>query len=196
MRAEFVSLQILLSSVNKMQRIFNFGFHLFEGAVIALALFMIGTMVQFPGNFSTKIVLSGSMEPTIPIGSLVIIKPSVSYKIGDVITFGDDSKNDIPTTHRVVEMRVDNGEMVYVTKGDANNDRDLQEVREDEVIGKVLVNIPYLGYVIDLARKPLGMVFLIIIPALIVILDEVKKIIREVRRIWAKKEREHRPPIF
>ncbi len=191
-----VSLPYILST-KMMQKISIFLFHVFEAAVIVLALFMVATMVRFPGNLSIKIVLSGSMEPAIPVGSVVIVKPTVaSYKIGDIITFGKDKKGEIPTTHRIVEMRVDNGTMVYVTKGDANNDRDADEVREDEIIGKVLVDLPYVGYVIALARKPLGMVFLIIIPALIVIGDEVKKILAEVRRMREKKMHEHKPPLF
>lgn len=169
-----------------MQKIFNIGYYLFIVAVVVLALLLVASMVPIPGNFKTKIVLSGSMAPAIPVGSLVVIKSVAQYKIGDVITFGKDTKKDVPTSHRIVEMRAESGVMVYVTKGDANDDRDVAEVRESEVIGKVLFDIPYLGYVIDMARKPLGMLFLIIIPAAIVIGDEVRKIFSEVKRMRKK----------
>ena len=179
-----------------MQKIFNFLYFLFITAVIVLVLLMVSTKIHIPGNFGVKVVLSGSMEPAISVGSLIVIKPAQAYKIGDIITFGEESKDAIPTTHRVVEMRVDNGVMVYVTKGDANNDRDIKEVREDEVIGKMLFDIPYLGYIIALAKKPIGLIFLVIVPAAIVIGDEIRKIIAQMRRIHARKMSEHKPPFM
>ena len=170
-----------------MQKLWKIGYGLFVVAVIALAALLVGSMAPIPGNYRTKVVLSGSMAPAISVGSLVIIRPAPPYKIGDVITFGKDGKKDVPTTHRIVEMRAEAGVMVYVTKGDANEDKDVSEVRENEVIGKVLFTIPYLGYVIDFARKPVGMVLLIIIPAVVVIGDEVRKIVVEIKRIRQKK---------
>ena len=79
--------------------------------------------------------------------------------------------------------------MIYKTKGDANDDPDVREVREGEVIGKVLFSIPFLGYMIDFAKKPIGFGLLIIIPAVIVMFDEVRKIWREVKKMRTK-----RPP--
>jgi len=128
------------------------------------------------------------MEPSIKTGSIVVIKPSSNYTVGDVITFGKDTKTDIPTTHRIVSSRAQDGVILFTTKGDTNEDKDTNEIRQSDVNGRVLFDVPYFGYIIDLARKPLGFIVLIIIPTLIVVYDEVVKIVREVKKMRKKKE--------
>jgi len=128
------------------------------------------------------------MEPSIKTGSVVVIKPSVSYTVGDVVTFGKDTKTDIPTTHRIVSSRAVEGVLLFTTKGDANEDPDTNEIRQTDIHGKVLFDIPFFGYIIDLARKPLGFAVLIILPALIVIYDEGMKIFVEIKKMRKKKE--------
>jgi signal peptidase len=128
------------------------------------------------------------MEPAIKTGSLVFIKPETGYAVGDVITFGKDTKKDIPTTHRIMEMRIQEGKSVYRTRGDANENEDMREVSASEVIGKVLFDIPYAGFVLDFAKKPAGFVLLIILPATVIIFDEVQTIWAEVRK---KRNRNH-----
>ena len=146
------------------------------------------SIVPIPGNIKVKIVQSGSMEPSIKTGGLVIIKPFSEYHIGDVIMFGEDTKTKVPTTHRIVADEVRSGVFYYTTKGDANEDPDPQQVKQSEVIGKVLFSIPYLGYVLDFAKKPLGFALLIGVPAAIVVFDEVANILRETRKLKMKKE--------
>lgn len=134
-----------------------------------------------------KIVSSGSMEPAIKVGSIVIIKPQSEYGVGDTITFGGRRKNEIPTTHRIVASRVSNGEILFATKGDANESVDPAEIKESDVVGKVLFSIPFIGYIIDFARKPFGIVLIIVIPALLIVYDEINKIVKEIKRL--KKEK-------
>ncbi|GAH60569.1 unnamed protein product, partial [marine sediment metagenome] len=95
-----------------------------------------------------------------------------------------------PTTHRVYDIKVVEGEPYYITKGDANNTPDQKEVYEREIIGKVLFDVPYLGYAVDFAKKPLGFALIILVPAGIIILDEMRKIVREIKRKRQKKESE------
>jgi len=130
------------------------------------------------------------MEPAIKTGALVIIKPSSEYRVGEVIMFGEDTKTKVPTTHRIVSDEVRNGVFYYKTKGDANEDPDPQLVGQNEVIGKVLFPIPYLGYVLDFAKKPFGFVLLIGVPAVIVVFDEASNIMRETRKLKSKKKKE------
>jgi signal peptidase len=94
----------------------------------------------------------------------------------------------VPTTHRIQEMRVVGGEPVYITKGDANNAPDVREVQKKDVIGKVLFDIPYAGFAVASAKKPLGFAIIIIVPALIIIFDEIRKIIKEVKNRKKKPE--------
>ena len=152
--------------------------------VIALLLF---ALFPIKGNYQIKIVKSGSMEPSIRVGSIVVIKPSTNYTVGDVVTFGKDTKTDIPTTHRIISSRAQNGVIMFTTKGDANEDNDTTEIKQNDVHGKVLFDVPFFGYIIDLARKPLGFAVLIILPAIIVIYDEGMKIFREIKKMRLKK---------
>ena len=139
-------------------------------------------LIPIPGNYEVKIVQSGSMEPKIKTGSIVVIKPDDSYGVGDIITFGKDTRRDVPTTHRIVSDKVESGVFVYTTKGDANEDTDPHEVRKSEVIGKVVFSVPYVGYLLDFARKPIGFILLIVFPAGVVVFDEVMSIWREVKK--------------
>lgn len=136
------------------------------------------------------IVQSGSMEPAIHTGSLVVSKPMAEYAIDDVITYNDDSTNQTPTTHRVVEIKNDNGAVSYVTKGDANNDRDRKAVEQKNVLGKVLFSVPYLGYIVDFIKKPIGFILVVLIPALLIVSEEAKKIWLEIKKIKNKKKQE------
>ena len=166
-----------------MKVLFNTAYYLFLAAVLAIGLLLIGSLVPIPGNIEVKIVQSGSMEPSIKVGSIVVVKPSDSYAVNDVITFGEDTREEIPTTHRIISERIEGGVALYTTKGDANSSVDPQEIREDEIIGKVLLDIPFLGFILDFARQPLGFVLIIGVPAALVIFDEAAKIWKEIRKI-------------
>lgn len=170
-----------------MEKILKIGYWIFTCAIVAVALLVAGTLFPIPGNYKVKVVMSGSMEPAIHTGSVVVIKPEKNYTVGEVITFGKDTKKNIPTTHRIAEMRVQDGKYVYRTKGDANKTSDMNEVQESAIIGKVLFSIPFLGFVLDFAKKPLGFALLVILPAVAIIADEVKKIWIEVRKVSRSK---------
>ena len=170
-----------------MRTLFKIGYWIFVTAVILLGLLLVTSLIPVPGNLEVKIVQSGSMEPVIKTGALAVIKPSNEYRIGDVIMFGEDTKTKVPTTHRIVADEVRSGVFYYTTKGDANEDPDPQAIAQSEVIGKVLFSIPYLGYVLDFAKKPLGFVLLIGIPAAIVVFDEGANIWKETKKLRIKK---------
>lgn len=161
--------------------------NIFYGLFIALLLGVTGlflaTLMPIPGTIEVKIVKSGSMSPAIPTGALVVIKPSASYVVGDVITFGADTKAKAPTTHRIVSVRGAGSQTVYIVKGDANEEPDPNEVAGSTVIGKVVASVPYAGYVLDFARRPLGFALLIGLPAGIIILEELFTIVTEVANL-------------
>lgn len=104
-------------------------------------------VMYLPGMFGFKsyMVLSASMEPEYHVGSLVYVKQALEDDInpGDVITFHIDDSTLV--THRVVEK--DNARNGLITKGDANEVNDGGLVAYDNVVGKVVFNIPMLGYV-------------------------------------------------
>ncbi len=136
-------------------------------AIIYIAPFLVG-------GSSSAIVLGGSMEPTIHVGSIVVcrrIKPE-DIKVGDIIAFKTGGST---TIHRVIEKVVEGG-FYFRTKGDANEDPDPWVVMPQDVIGILHFQIPYYGYLIWFATTPMGVVLFILIPAVILIIGEVRKI--------------------
>ena len=170
-----------------MKFFFNSIYYFFVLCLVGIGVLLLGTMTSLGGNIKIKIVKSGSMEPAIMTGSIVIIKPEPTYQVGDIITFGLDTKTQIPTTHRIAEV-TDGPIPMYTTKGDANEDNDPSNTRRTDVHGKVITAIPYLGYILDFARKPLGFGLLVGVPATLIILEELGKIWAEVRRIRREKK--------
>jgi len=169
-------------------KIFKIGYYALLAILISLALLFIGSMIPIPGNYKMMTVLSGSMEPIIKTGSIVVSKSFDNYKIGEIITFESNEGGKIPTTHRIVEMEVQEGDPIYTTQGDANNAPDREDVRNKQIIGRVVLNIPFLGYAVNFVKKPIGFLLIIIIPAGIIILDEVKKIFKEVKKEKSKEK--------
>jgi hypothetical protein len=104
--------------------------------------------------------------------------------VGDIITFGKDTETQIPTTHRIV-AKSETGS--FITKGDNNDAPDPITVPTSYIQGKVFLTVPYLGFTLDFAKKPLGFILLVGIPALIVIFDEVRNIYSEFRRLRKKR---------
>lgn len=96
-------------------------------------------------------VLTGSMRPHLPPGTLVVTKPTPVEEIGvgDVITFQLDSGQSAVVTHRVIERSIDSAsdEVRFTTQGDANNTPDPEQVRPVQVRGTVWYAVPYLGWV-------------------------------------------------
>jgi len=161
---------------------FQIIYYIFIAFIVLVAVLLIISAFPIAGNYQVMIVQSGSMEPAIKVGSIVIVKPAEDYQIGDVITFGPYSKTKSPTTHRIFDIKVVNGQPRYITKGDANNAPDQREVSKRDILGKVLFNVPYLGYAVEFAKKPAGFALIIIVPAAVIISDEVKKIYNEIKK--------------
>lgn len=131
---------------------------------------------------------SGSMEPAIKTGSVVITLPADKYKNGDIITFTRNSGRGEHITHRIVSTKIDPMEnsIIYSTKGDANEETDNWEVKPNQIVGKNFLTIPFLGYGVDFAKQPAGFIFLVIVPATIVIYEELKNVLREIGRFFSK----------
>jgi len=157
-------------------------YYIFIAFIGIIALLLIISVLPITGNYKVMTVLSGSMEPAIKMGSIVVVKPAKEYKIGEIITFGPYTKKKPPITHRIYDIEVIEGKTFYITKGDANNAPDPRKVAKNEVLGKVLFSIPYLGYAVETAKKPWGFMAIVIIPAVIIIYEEIRKIIREVKK--------------
>ena len=92
-------------------------------------------------GYTTLIVSSGSMEPELMVGDVIIIKECESYNKGDIITF--NINNEYLVTHRIIEEN----ENHYITKGDNNNSADDNIVLEEQIEGKLIHNSKILRFI-------------------------------------------------
>ncbi len=127
------------------------------------------------GTSTYLVVLSESMKPTINMGDLVVttLTDTNNIRTGDIIAF-KNGNGEIPITHRVVNVTASG----FITKGDANDDVDIQARRQSDVLGRIVFWIPLAGYFVSFARSFYGFIILIIIPGILLIALEARKIIR------------------
>ncbi len=150
--------------------------------VIIVFVLVAGVLILSSFSFSgmdlrVLVVQSGSMEPAIKTGSIVFVFPDNTYSAGDIITFSRErSSHGVPITHRIIKENTVYGQTAYTVQGDANRYPDAEKVFESEVIGKVRAGIPYIGFLINKARTPFGLMLLVLLPAIIIVSDEFKKI--------------------
>ncbi|MGW8185537.1 MAG: signal peptidase I [Candidatus Moraniibacteriota bacterium] len=175
-----------------MKKIFKIIINTILVIIFSFGLLVIITFLPVTGNIKILSVLSGSMEPQIHTGSLIFIKPASEYRVGDVVTKTTEEKG-TTITHRIIEKEIIDGKTVFVTKGDANNADDNEKVPKETIIGKVFLNIPYLGYAVNFAKTKEGLILIVIIPAVIIVYDEILKIKKEIVRI-AREKREKKEP--
>ena len=99
------------------------------------------------GGWEFDAVLSGSMQPALKVGGLVVIKPAETpgIRIGDVISFKLPGI-DTPICHRVIDIVETDEGLFFQTMGDANEEPDLDLVSVQDVTGKEVFYAPYVGY--------------------------------------------------
>jgi len=108
---------------------------------IAIAWFSMGIFRFYP-----SVIATGSMEPYINVGDVIIVdKSNVDMIIkGDIIQF---KREDIFISHRVIEVLEKEGEKLYRTKGDNNSASDLELVYSTQIQGKVVATVPKVGWI-------------------------------------------------
>lgn len=152
------------------KQIWNWISGVLVGIVVLLAIALVGVRLI---GLQPFVVLSGSMEPTYHVGSLIYVK-SVDYKelkAGDPITYM--ISQDTVVTHRIIEVLVDEEEpddIRYFTQGDANDVPDGTSVHYKNIIGKPVFSIPYLGYVSNYIQNPPGTYIAISAGAILILL--------------------------
>jgi len=107
-----------------------------------------GNAVPMPFGIGASVVLSGSMEPALSVGDLLILRVQENYESGDIVVYQSGS---MPVVHRIVEI---SGETV-ITRGDANNAND-EAFPITAIKGGVIVVIPLIGYGIWALKTPVG----------------------------------------
>jgi signal peptidase I len=134
------------------------------------------------------VVLSGSMEPALMTGGLAYIDPVgpgnevEEIRVGEIITFSTISDSSNRVSHRVVEVIEDERGLRFVTKGDANESVDTDEVTADRVVGTVPFHMPYVGYLTQKLRQREILYVAIGLPAALIIVREAGVVWHELRR--------------
>jgi signal peptidase len=157
---------------------------------VATVFLMFYRPVSLAGETLYEPVYTGSMEPAIPVGGLVVVKPvnPETLREGDIICFRLSESTSV--THRIVNV-TDEG---FTTKGDANEDPDQGIVEKENVIGKVIFTVPFIGYLGYFVRTPIGFILLIVIPASLIIIVEIRNIAKELRKQKQKQEQTSKEP--
>lgn len=109
----------------------------------------------FLAGYRPVVVYSGSMEPTLGVGSLALVErvPSAQVRVRDVLTFADPGRPGRLVTHRVVEkVERPEGGVAYRTKGDANTHRDPWAIALPDDAGRLAFDVPYVGYALWYAK--------------------------------------------
>ena len=158
------------------------------GGVLLLAVvvapFLAYMVPQLVGASQSYVVVSESMNaepaPVLEAGDVVFVydTPPEAIEQGDVITYrsGDGQV----TTHRVVGVETSDGR-AFETKGDANEEADPSLVPAERVVGTVEFSVPFVGRVVMFAGTSVGLVFLLILPAGLLVVTELHRLVQVVR---------------
>lgn len=144
-------------------------------------------------GYKAYIITTNSMEPSISSGDVVIVKKydENQIKVGDIITY--KQKEEL-ITHRVVDIKENEYERRFITKGDNNNVEDTEGTNYNNIKGTIIVTIPYLGNIIRIVENK--MIFLVIILVILILffykihIQEKKENRREKKLNEEKKYRE------
>lgn len=163
-------------------------------AVLVLLSVVMTKSGQAPNilGYSMFRVMTGSMEPSIPTGSLILVRQTDprEIEVNDVISFysQDPALGGAVNTHRVTEVSSDNGRLVFGTKGDANNVPDIYPVYENMLVGKVVGTSYFLGVLVRLLANPIVFIPLIAIPLFAMIILNVRDTVKAAKTIAREEE--------
>ena len=136
-------------------------------ATVVLGLAVVLVLVLAVGPrflpYETLTVLSGSMEPTIPVGSEIIdvSVPASTLRQGDVITFPRPGHPGELVTHRILRINLDSAVPIITTRGDANALADPEPLPASGHILRTVAHVPLAGYLVNGIAQPIGRLLLV-----------------------------------
>lgn len=160
--------------------------------VVALVVLLRATFtpageVPTIGGYGILRTLTGSIEPAIPVHSLVVVQQTdpAELQVGDIITFEatEGALDGALNTHRIVQIDEGSAGSVFHTKGDANAVEDAQTVSADHVIGRVVFVSAGLGVIVSLLFFPL-----IVVPLAVLLVLEIRKMVKSAREVAQAEE--------
>jgi len=142
------------------------------GFIVAVLIMVSAVFTYVAPHFGWRVdaVLSGSMEPRLKVGSLVVTRPvePEEIEVGDIIIFHPVTVGENPIAHRVIGID-QTSPLHFQTKGDANGKPDPFTVPAQNLVGKICFDIPSLGFFTEFLKTPVGFFFGMVIPGLIII---------------------------
>lgn len=178
-------------------------------AVVGVAIMTFGTRVKFLADLGLNFfaVTSGSMEPSIPTGSLVMAGKfrQDQLKKGDIITYqvsNPENGQSAVVTHRLFEVKEnkrqieidgktqEKTEYEFTTKGDANAEPDNYTIGAGSIIGLYKWHLPKLGYVTSWIQSPRGFVLAVVVPIAILIVWELINLIKYLKHYFEGKSQQ------
>lgn len=185
--------------LKKQENIFKYILSVISYAIFVFLMLLGGTLLVYIADiklramkgdysapaFNAYVVLSGSMLPEIKIKDVVVTKkiPENRLNVGDIITFisPDPRFGGISITHRIIDKSYneETKKYVYKTKGDNNNISDSALVSNSDILGKVILKIPKLGYLQDILLSKGGLIILVLIPCLTILSYDIMKLLKK-----------------
>ena len=157
--------------------------------LLSLAVIMVGAitvLVVLPRltHSSALTVLTGSMTPEIPVGSVVVVRPvdTHSLKAGDIATYQVAPGKDSYITHRIVKINNMKDPATFIFKGDANRGRDLEPVQAGAIRGEVWFHVPYLGAIRDALHGKAGLSLLAMLVLGGYAISQLLEVVRDKRK--------------
>ena len=134
----------------------------YVGIVLVVVLMTMVVLALLAPHFGWRAdtVLSGSMEPALPVGCVQVTRPvqPQNIQVGDIITFRSTTNGKL-MSHRVVAVEEDESYQ-FRTKGDANEDVDPYLTPAENVVGRVCFKVAHVGRVVEYLKTPIGFILL------------------------------------
>jgi signal peptidase I len=136
------------------------------------------------------VVMSGSMEPALPTGSVVLVKriPAEAIAVGDVVSFRSPENPSRVLTHRVQSVGLVDGRLQVQTRGDANTGTESWNIDPQGTVGRVVFHVPLLGFALAPLQGALPRLLLVVVPALLLA-------VRLIADIWRSPAGARRRPV-
>lgn len=149
--------------------------------VLLVAIKFMGESQSIFG-YNMYYVLTGSMEPEIMSGDIIFsksVEDASELKVNDIITYDGrvGSVKDKSITHRIIEIREENGELIFVTQGDANPAAD-PPIKSEQIVSKMVGKSSFLGGIVSVVNSKYGFLLIIILPLTAFLASEVVSLVK------------------
>jgi len=183
-------------SINLIINVFIYILYIIIIPIIIYDMFLIAQTIINPNKtpdffgYKTFYIVTGSMEPTIKINDIVIVKVEDKKNIqkNDIITF--KLENEI-VTHRVIDIAYNNGTLIYTTKGDKNDVTDIEKVEFEQIEGKYVTKVSKIGKMLNILKNKyiFGLILILLIICYII---QRKILLKKKERKYKREEYERK----